>query len=521
MRAQLTRSISSLGVAVVLFISMLALSCRPANTPEAPASAGAATLTDMPALTETPLPTDTSLPAGTPTWQPILIDERTRALAESGATRNGDWEPYTEVINGVEMALIPAGCFQMGDAGEVCFDVPFWMDVYEVTNDRYGSSGNWPGDDRPRESVNWYDAGAYCESRGMRLPTESEWEYAARGPDGLIYPWGNEFVADNAVYEGNSGGETANVGSRPGGVSWVGLYDMSGNVSEWTSSPYDSASYVMRGGSWYFDASFLRSAVRGWESPSAADSLLGFRCALAYGAQETAEEPLTTPISEAPVAARASAFNGVARNADWDPIIQDFNGVEMALVPAGCFMMGNENGEDDERPVRWVCFEEPFWIDIYEVTNGQYGGASPDCMQWSSRDNQPRICINWYEATTHCDARGGRLPTDEEWEYAARGPDALMYAWGNEFVVDNVVYHDNSDDRAASVGSRPGGVSWVGAYDMSGNAWEWSRGGEGDYRMLRGGSWSSYAVDVRSSMRNPLNSFVGSTATGFRCARDY
>ncbi|TVR19435.1 MAG: hypothetical protein EA396_12540, partial [Anaerolineaceae bacterium] len=160
-------------------------------------------------------------------------------------TRNDDWTPVERDFDGITMVQVPAGCFMMGydgEGGEQCFDEPFWIDKYPVTNRQYGSSGFWSGDDLPRESVNWFDARDFCEARGGRLPTEAEWEYSARGPDGWIYPWGNEFFANNVV---NSGGRTADVGSRPGGVSWVGALDMSGNVWEWTSSlfepyPYDA-----------------------------------------------------------------------------------------------------------------------------------------------------------------------------------------------------------------------------------------------------------------------------------------
>jgi len=224
-------------------------------------------------------------------------------------------------------------------------------------------------------------------------------------------------------------------------------------------------------------------------------------------------------------------FTPVSRNADWTPIIQDFDGVDMALVPAGCFMMGSDDGVSNDEPVHEVCFDAPFWIDKTEVTNAQYGSEG-----YFKGADRPRETVTWDEAKAHCEQRGARLPTEAEWEYAARGPDNLAYPWGNSFVVGNVVYAGNSNNQTASVGSKPGGVSWVGALDLSGNVWEWvadwyadtyqsgrqvnpSGPGSGQYRVLRGGAWNHFEYVLRAAYR------VGPDLThqydydGFRCAR--
>ncbi len=249
-----------------------------------------------PSPTDTPVPpTFTPTPTNTP--DPIL-------LASTPVTRNADWTPVERDFDGVTMVLVPAGCFMMGSdeqpIHEICFDEPFWIDKYEVTNQQYGSSGRWSGDGLPRESVTWLEASDFCEARGAQLPTEAEWEYAARGPDSLVYPWGNEFVADNAVYGSNSGGVTATVatvGSRPGGASWVGALDMSGNVWEWTSTiyndftyPYDAtdgrenadaiADRVVRGGSFLTSSLNLRAASRYRYFVDYVNFNVGFRCAV-------------------------------------------------------------------------------------------------------------------------------------------------------------------------------------------------------------------------------------------------
>lgn len=168
-----------------------------------------------------------------------------------------------------------------------------------MTNEQYGSVGciSYSSEpDEPRNCVTWVEAYDYCESRGVHLPTEREWEYAARGPDGLIYPWGNDWNEDNVVWGGNSGRHTATVGSKPDGVSWVGAYDLSGNVWEWVSTiyeayPYDvedgredmdvaDVSHVLRGGSWLGDTkSLLRGSHRNRDKPEISWYYNGFRCA--------------------------------------------------------------------------------------------------------------------------------------------------------------------------------------------------------------------------------------------------
>jgi sulfatase modifying factor 1 len=247
--------------------------------------------------TETPI-TTTSTP---PTDTSILM-EAALSRAQDFSGGNEDWEPFVWEFDGVEMVLVPTGCFLMGSARgyedevpvhEVCLNA-FWIDRFEVTNASYGSSGYFDGPNRPREEVTWFDARDFCERRGARLPTEAEWEYAARGPQSWVYPWGDSFDGANATYEGNSRGKTTDVGIRMGGASWVGALDMSGNVWEWVSTldkpyPYDATDgregdtesnsvRIMRGGSWYDSSTNVRSAFRGGGVPISNNNSLGFRC---------------------------------------------------------------------------------------------------------------------------------------------------------------------------------------------------------------------------------------------------
>jgi formylglycine-generating enzyme required for sulfatase activity len=213
-----------------------------------------------------------------------------------------DWTPQFKTFDGYEMAFVSVGCFVMGSANgqadelpvhEQCIDIPFWIDRYEVTNAQYGSSGAFGGDSRPRDSVTWHEANAFCAGRGARLPSEVEWEYAARGANNRVYPWGNGFNGDNLIYDANSGLQSARVGGRTSGASWVGTEDMSGNLWEWTSSVYRFYPYnpddgrenpndllprALRGGSWVSEMAMTRAANRAAADPARRDPNIGFRC---------------------------------------------------------------------------------------------------------------------------------------------------------------------------------------------------------------------------------------------------
>ncbi|MCB9453126.1 MAG: formylglycine-generating enzyme family protein [Anaerolineaceae bacterium] len=231
------------------------------------------------------------------------------------------------------------------------------------------------------------------------------------------------------------------------------------------------------------------------------------------------------------------ALTPITSNANWTPVEHDFDGITMVLVPAGCFMMGSDDGDDDEKSVNQQCFDTPFWIDKYEVTQADFtrlDGQKAEANS-STGDRLPVDNMTWFEARDFCALRGMRLPTEVEWEYAARGPDSLVYPWGNEFIAENAVYYVNSDFQSAEVGSKPGGMSWVGALDMSGNVWEWVSSLFQDYpysvayesdtdtssrRVLRGGSWSFFDDFLRTAIRNGYAPIFRNVDHGFRCARD-
>jgi formylglycine-generating enzyme required for sulfatase activity len=231
-------------------------------------------------------------------------------------------EPAVEIIgqDGAPALIIPAGNFMMGEdlespIREIYLDT-FYIDKFEVTLSRYAKFLSATGGAKPPESwqqsdressgalpvvgVDWHDADAYCRWAGKRLPTESEWEKAARGADGRRYPWGNEEPTPAHANFGKSAGAPytgglAPVEGRPTGKSPYGVHDLAGNASEWVSDwfaaafvrgdvrnpkgPENGTAKVIRGGGWYDPPERLNSSRRMHASPDTRAEDLGFRCA--------------------------------------------------------------------------------------------------------------------------------------------------------------------------------------------------------------------------------------------------
>jgi formylglycine-generating enzyme required for sulfatase activity len=213
------------------------------------------------------------------------------------------------------MVLVEGGTFKMGtddpnarDEWKPARDVTvndFFMDINEVTNEDYHrfvkekgykppphwKDGEFPAGESklPVYNVSWYDAKAYAEWAEKRLPREAEWEYAARGKDNRIYPWGNEWSGKLSNSREDGRGTPVAVGSYRGGASFKGIVDLAGNVSEWVEDDYapypgskakpDPGFKVYRGGSYRHDKSESVTYARWTDYPDAKFNYIGFRCA--------------------------------------------------------------------------------------------------------------------------------------------------------------------------------------------------------------------------------------------------
>jgi sulfatase modifying factor 1 len=542
--------------------------------------------------------------------------------------------------DGAEMVLIPAGEFLMGTSEEELTawlkDHPadtrklfsdqlpqhkVYLDAYylyktEVTVAQYRKfcaatarempkepEGGWH-DNHPMVKVSWEDAKAYADWAGVVLPSEAQWEKAARGGDGRLYPWGNTWPPPAKA--GNFYDETANkqLGSIEGLVGYVdgytytapvgsftpnpfGLYDMAGNVWEWCEDWYDFGYYniapannptgptagiarVKRGGSCgFYLPRHLLTTHRYPQYPNFSNPGIGFRCAVKI---LNPVVPINPPKAPLPVTKKNNKDDA-----------------EMVLIPAGEFLMGTS---EDEIPV-WKkahpsdqYFDDSFTdqmpqhnvrLDSYymyktEVTVAQYRKfcketgrqmplepEMPPDPEWKYQDHHPIVNVTWEDANSYAKWAGASLPTEAEWEKAARG-DNRVFPWGNDWpppekagnladatTMGKIMQLQFLAGFRTGLGRYNDGFAYLspvgsfaanpfGLYDMAGNVYEWcsdwyskeyyknapmrnpSGPEAGTKRVTRGGSWfSGFADAYRCADRSSYIPTKHTETIGFRC----
>lgn len=541
--------------------------------------------------------------------------------AEAGQTRappNGEGEETTSPqgprssTNGFpvppDMVIVPAGSWYIGEmiaddqpeqaVGTQLTTADFLIERTEVTNGQYAACVAAGACHRPRKPesatrpnyfdnpsyanypvvfVSWHDARRYCAWRGRRLPTEAEWEKAARGDTKSNYPWGNDWEWDpehdvtfvtNVANSWDTGGQagvprdTARVGERlrRNGASPYGALDMVGNVGEWTSSRHMPGRYnpadgrelvatspgtrrVVRGMPVGNEPTRARVTTREALVAEEATAAVGFRCAAGPGVLgRSGLASLALPSAEPPVG--------------------------MRLLKGDITYLGTSEAEADEwtHTLGWpfAHAEIPqtphtlndFYLDQFEVTNAAYrafvlaqghptprNSFNPEGLAiWKGTEFAPELAehpvvnVNWHDASAYCRWLGKRLPTEAEWEWAAGGPSKRLWPWGDSVRGDELNSRETALGTTAPVNAFEQGRTPDGIANLGGNVWEWTSSLSLPYpydvfdgredpeaegaRVIRGGSWMDIQRSAHTTGRAELQPEVANVNVGFRCAQD-
>ena len=400
-------------------------------------------------------------------------------------------------------------------------------------------------DKLPMVYVDAGQAASYCEWAGMRLPSADEWKAAAKLADNAAVTASSmNVVGTNRrtyIHSEDQHALTVPVTAFRSPSSAYGMVQMIGNVWEWTAPEGDGADVAL-GGAWNSYPAAAGPDAEIETFPGYATDNIGFRCFVDMNSLD----PEKFEVSEDDVDVLLNPGLWSSKG------VRAKDNAKMVYIPSAVFNMGVTNGQIDEKPVHEVTLSA-YWIDAYEVNNEQYAlcvaeGACTEPHETKSLrqasyygnpafSNYPVIAVDRQQAAAYCEWAGMRLPTEAEWEYAAKGPDETAYPWGAAFVSGNLNYSGNGNYDTLAVNANPEDVSAFGVYDLGGNVSEWvsdryqenwysvtnqpidPTGPEnGNYYVIRGGSAQTGDNNARTTDR-----FYGIGTSfgldrGFRCA---
>jgi WD40 repeat protein/formylglycine-generating enzyme required for sulfatase activity/serine/threonine protein kinase len=495
----------------------------------------------------------------------------------------------------LEMVLIPAGKFKMGSPKselgrrtdetqhEVTLTKPYYIGKYEVTQEQWeavmaDNPSKIKAGKLPVTNISWEDCQEFIKklnlktNGGYRLPTEAEWEFACRAGTSTAYSFGDSLTKGDANFsasedtgkDGVKDSAKAVGGYKPNAF---GLYDMHGNVWEWCEDwkttylagavidpigPRAGERRVIRGGSFDFNGSAVRSSYRADETPAFPDHNVGFRLARSINSKDLLETEIKELFlkeikeqeekakkeqeekakKEAEAIVKKEAEDAKVKEAQKKAAIilnkevevkadlgKSIN-LEMVLIPAGKFIMGSPVSEKNHRKEETeheVTLTKPFYMGKYEVTQEQWEevmGNNPSKIKGAKL---PVTEVSWLDCQEfikklNAKTNGSyRLPTEAEWEYACRAGTNTVYSYGDSITKNdaNVIWGTSTK----IVGSyKPNAF---GLYDMHGNVWEWCEDWKADYpkesvidpkgpatgqyRLLRGGSFTGAGSHSRAA----------------------
>jgi formylglycine-generating enzyme required for sulfatase activity len=511
------------------------------------------------------------------------------AMLQLAGERVAKFEGPIRLVPGAvpqDMVALPAGGFAMGsrtEEGQASEHPRHWvqldafaLDRTEVSLAAYMACVNdkgcrpptaiaaapTPSDAQAVTGVTWHDAHDYCEKLGKRLPTEAEWEYAARsaGRD-WTHPWGDQLATCQRAWitQAKSGCDKQQMASPcaiQAGASVEGVCDLIGGVWEWTADAYGAyraeaawnpagpdhaRARVVRGGSWLEFEMTSRSAARAPRLPGTVGADLGFRCAAS--------------LTEGPGTRAASRTVAIERAQEtWAAGQPGEKKAGYIWIPGGPFHFGCEAKDTacfaDEKPGQDVTIAG-FWLAEKDATAADYQRCvdSGECgaadlggscnARVADRQDHPINCVSAWQAEVYCASIHARLPSAVEWESAAKGGEGRIYPWGDavldqtranycdkrclELHPDWMWPDKNADDgwnSTSPVGLFPAGASKQGLLDMVGNAAQWTASAATlPSRDVRGGGWDLYARYLRNSARTALPPSHWFDNVTIRCAR--